>query len=118
MWALTSDTPILFCESIFWASDKDTVGLSLQGRPKTQFLATLPEFLISDPEMNLRMCISKKFPVSTDMLDKDLYFWTSDEKLDQSTGTEEALMVWGMYSLRQSPRAQSPAVLTLLLKLI
>lgn len=50
------------------------MSLSLQGRPKTQFLATLPEFLISDPEMNLRMCISKKFPVSTDMLDKDLYF--------------------------------------------
>lgn len=60
-----------------------------QGRPKPQFLATLPESLINDLDIRLRTYISKRFPVSTDMLDRSLNHKTRDRKLrGQNMGTE------------------------------
>lgn len=56
-----------------------------QGRPKPQFLATLPEFLINDLEMNLRTYISKSFPVNTDILDRSLNHKTRYGKLRDQT---------------------------------
>lgn len=52
-----------------------------QGRPKPQFLATLPESSINDLEMSLRTYIPKRLPANTDMLDRSLNHKTRDGKL-------------------------------------